>query len=441
MRGFRLLLVTPLLFVLGASVSFAQAAPEIVSLRLEGVVDPFQASYLTGAISDAEEEGAAAVLISIDTPGGLDSSMRKIIQSILNSEVPILCYVSPEGARAASAGTFILLSCDIATMAPGTNVGAASPVGVSGVVEQEKALNDAAAYIRSIAEQKDRNPDWAESAVREAASISAEEALRLGVIDSIEPSDAAVLSEYDGATVEKNGQTITVVTSEGELVEVGMGLGSRLLHGLLSPDFAFLFFYLGIALIIVEVLHPGISVPGILGVLSLIAAFAAFGMLPVELLGIVLLLASAGLFLLELKNPGVGVAGISAVVALIAGGLYLFDRSVPGASVSLWMILPVAGIMAAFFALVAPAALRARHLPVVSGLDSFVGREGVVTQDLAPKGVVHVGSELWSAESISGTVSEGQRVRVVAAEGLRLKVEPLKELQQVVKDEPTGGKK
>lgn len=440
MRGIRLVSAAFLLLALVAGGASAASTNEVVSLDLDGVVDPLQATYLTNSIEDAEQEGVAAVLVTIDTPGGLDSSMREIIQAILNSDLPVLCYVSPAGARAASAGAFILLSCDIAAMAPGTNVGAASPVGVSGAIEQEKAFNDAAAFIRSLAEQKDRNPDWAESAVREAASATAEEALELGVIDSIQPSTGALLADADGETIEKNEQTLVIETADAAVVERDMGFGYRLLHGLLSPDLAFLFFYLGIGLIILEVIHPGVSVPGILGALSLVAAFIGFGMLPVQLAGIILLLASAGLFLLELKNPGVGVPGIGAVITLIVGGLLLFDPSVPGVGVSLWLILPVAALMAGFFMLVAPAALRARRLPVVSGVDRLIGTEGVVASDLKPSGTVHVGSELWSAESISGEVKEGERIRVVSVDGLRLKVEPIGRVKAEDVSEKTGGR-
>jgi membrane-bound serine protease (ClpP class) len=430
-----LLILSGIVLLLATTHASAAPANEVVSLTLNGVVDPFEASYLSGAISDAQQDGASAVLLTIDTPGGLDSSMREIIQSILNTDIPVLCYVSPAGARAASAGAFILLSCDIATMAPGTNVGAASPVGVSGAIEQRKVLEDSVAYIRSLAEDKGRNADWAESAVRDAASVSAEEALQLGVIDSIEPSVNDVLSFADGRTIQKNDTDLTIETADATVVDRSLGIGWSFLHGLLNPDLAFLFFYLGIGLIIVEVIHPGISVPGILGVLSLVAAFAAFGMLPVQLIGIVLLVASAGLFLVELKHPGIGVSGISAVITLIAGGLLLFDPAVPGVGVSLFVIVPVAALMGVYFMLVAPAALSARKLPAQTGIERLIGAEGIVVRDLDPQGTAQIASELWSAESIADPVMRGRRVRVVAAEGLRLKVEAIPDL--VTEEEAT----
>ena len=420
----------------------AAAAPDdlVVGLTLDGVVDPLAASYLTGQIDDAASSDASAVLLTLDTPGGLASSMREIIQSVLNTSTPVLCFVSPEGARAASAGTFILLSCDVAAMAPGTNVGAASPVGVSGVVERQKVINDAAAYIRSLAESKDRNADWAETAVRDAASVSAEEALDLGVIDVIADSPEELLERVDGRTVEKDGASTQLATAGATVEMRDMGWATSILHNLLSPDLAFLFFFLGLGLFVVEFLHPGISVAAILGVLSLVASFAAFGMLPVQLIGIVLLVASVGFFLVELKNPGISVAAVGGLIALVAGGALLFDPAFPDVRVSPWVILPVAGAMSLFFMLVAPAALRARRLPVTTGTARLVGAEGIATSALNPEGTAHVASESWSVESVSGPVEKGERIKVVAVDGLRLKVEPVREVHDEARSlEHLGG--
>ena len=441
MRAVRLLAVVGLLATLAGP---ATAAPDdlVVGLTLDGVVDPLAASYLTGQIEDATSSGASAVLLTLDTPGGLASSMREIIQSVLNSSVPVLCFVSPEGARAASAGTFILLSCDVAAMAPGTNVGAASPVGVSGVVERRKVINDAAAYIRSLAESKDRNADWAETAVRDAASVSAEEALDLGVIDLIADSPEELLERVDGRTIDKAGASTPLETA-GATVELrDMGWVTSILHSLLSPDLAFLFFFLGLGLFVVEFLNPGISVAAILGVLSLVASFAAFGMLPVQLIGLVLLVASVGFFLVELKNPGISVAAAGGLISLVAGGALLFDPAFPDVRVSPWVILPVAGAMALFFMLVAPAALRARRLPVTTGTARLVGAEGIATSALDPEGTAQVASESWSAESVSRPMEKGERIKVVAVDGLRLKVEPVPEVHDEARSlEHLGGGK
>jgi membrane-bound serine protease (ClpP class) len=416
------LLLVALALVPGA---LANSPRQIVVLRLDGVVDPFEASYLTSQIESAQSERAAAVLITIDTPGGLDSSMRQIIKSILNSSVPVVCYVSPDGARAASAGAFILTSCDVAAMAPGTNVGAASPVGVSGAIEQRKVRSDAAAFIRSLAEQKGRNPDWAGRAVTEAASASAEEALRLNAVDLIAPDQAALLSRIDGRTITKAGSSVVLHTSGAALETRSMPLASSLLHHLFTPDLAFLFFYLGIGLVIAELLHPGLSIPGVLGVLSLLAAITAFGMLPVQLVGILLLVVSAGFLLLELKHPGITFAGVAGIVTLVLGGLLLFNSSVPGSAVSPWTIVPVALVMSLYLIFVVPAVLRARHLPSATGSQRFIGSEGVATTAIAPRGTARVSSELWTVDSVAGPIAAGSRIRVVGAEGLRLKVEPL----------------
>jgi membrane-bound serine protease (ClpP class) len=413
---------------LGLSARAQGDRPVVVELRLQGVVDPFTANYIRGGIAQANDRGADAVLLTIDTPGGLDSSMREIIQAILNSNIPVVCYVSPEGARAASAGTFIMMGCPVAAMSPGTEIGAAHPVGVAGAIEQKKVTNDAAAYIQSLANRNHRNADWARQAVVNSVSIPADEALTMNVIDLIAPSVPALLSDVDGRNVTvAGGTTVTLHTAGATLEQVKMGIGAQILHTLLSPDFAFIFFYLGLGLIVVELLHPGLSVPGILGVVSLAAAFVTFGLLPVQIIGVVLLLASALFFLLELKHPGLGLPTLGGVVCLVLGGLTLFNPSVPNARVSLWVIVPVAGVLVLFFATVVKAAMAARHMPAFGGVQAMVGREGVVENDLDPEGVVLVSSEQWSARSTAGPLPRGARVRVVSVDRLRLNVEPIKE--------------
>ncbi|HEX9123570.1 MAG TPA: nodulation protein NfeD [Actinomycetota bacterium] len=415
------------------------SSPRVIELRLQGVVDPFTADYIQGGIHAAQADAADAVLLTIDTPGGLDSSMRQIIQAILNSDVPVICYVSPEGARAASAGTFIMMGCPVAAMAPGTNIGAAHPVGVAGAIEQQKVTNDAAAYIRSLAQTHGRNATWAVDAVVNSVSISAADALSMHVIDLIAPNVDSLLRDVDGRTVPVAGGREATLRTAGAVVEQrGMGLGASILHTLLSPDFAFLFFYLGLGLIVIELLHPGLSIPGILGVVSLVAAFVTFGVLPVQLVGIALLLASALFFLLELKHPGLGLPTVGGVVTLVLGGLTLFNPSVPNARVSIWVIVPVAAFLALFFATVVPAALRARRLPPSGGSEGMVGREGVVEKDLDPEGVVLVSAEEWSARSTAGPLPRGARIRVVGVDRLTLSVEPM-ERQASAVPEPEGG--
>jgi len=410
-----------------ASGTASGAAPgRIVVLRLSGVVDPFEASYIKGNVEAAANENAAAVVLTIDTPGGLDSSMRTITQAILNSPVPVITYVSPEGARAASAGTFILLAGSVAAMAPGTNVGAAHPVGVSGAIEQSKVLNDAVATIRAIAHARGRNENWAEQAVRNSVSISANEALRLHppVIDLIAPNLNTLLRGVDGERVPVGGgRTVVLHTAEATLQTKGLGLGAAILHGLLSPDLAFIFFYLGVGLLVLGFIHHPLAL--VLGAISLVAAFVSFGMLPVQLVGVTLLVASAAFFLLELKAPGIGAFTAAGVITLVLGGLFLFNPSVPNARVSPGVIVPVALAAVGFFGFAVQAALRVRRRPPTIHIKNLVGREGVVTTALTPRGVVHVASESWTADSVAGSIPKGNRVRVVGADGLRLRVTPV----------------
>lgn len=416
----------------------AQAAPAsrtIVVLRMEGVVDPFIASYIQDGITSANHTGAAAVLITIDTPGGLDSSMRSIIKAILASKTPVICYTSPSGARAASAGAFVMMSCPIAAMAPGTNIGAAHPVGVSGAIEQAKVTNDAAAFIRSLAERWGRNADWAEEAVRDSVAVAAEEAGRLHVIDLIAPTTSSLLNRVGGCSpgpaapapatgLLRTQGSIPAVCRAG-LVERKLGLGEGILHRLIDPSLSFLFFYGGLVLIIVELLHPGISVPGIVGVLMLLAAFMSFGLLPVELGGVVLLIASAAFFLLELKHPGVGVPTVAGVITLLLGGTLLFNPAVPNARVSIWLILFVALGLAAFFVVVVRAVLAAKALPPPAGLENMVGTQAVATTELNPDGHVRAHGETWTAQSTGPRIVPGEPVRIVRVKGLRLFVEPV----------------
>ena len=435
------------LSILAASISALWAAPAwarsdtpvVVELRIDGVVDPFVADHVEGGIASAADQGAAAVLLTLDTPGGLDSSMRQITQAILNAHVPVIGYVSPQGARAASAGTFILLSTNIAAMAPATNVGAAQPVGLSGAVASEKAVNDAAEYIVSIAETRDRNAVWAESAVREAESVSAEEALRLGVIDLIAPDVPTLLADVSGMTVDVAGEPVTLDLTGATVTEDTMGFFAGFLHSLLDPNLAFVFFWLGLAFIVAEFFIPG-GIVGTLGVLMFVASLVALGMLPVQLIGVVLLAASLVFFVLELLHPGVGLPAIAGVVCLVLGGLFLFDTSVPGVSVSPLVIVPVAVFAAVFFLIVIRAAMRLRHRKSITRDEQLVGLEGIVLRDLHPTGVVQVASEHWTAESVRGIPRKGERVRVVQVEGLTLKVEPTEAPATATPEGQRGGR-
>jgi membrane-bound serine protease (ClpP class) len=410
------------LSVCAAQTASASGTSKVIQLNLTGTVDPFTSDYVTHGITSANDENASAVLLVIDTPGGLSSSMREIVSSILASKVPVICFVYPSGARAASAGTYIMMGCPLSAMAPGTEIGAAHPVGVSGAIEMQKVTNDAVAYIQSLAQMHGRNATWAAQSVTDSVSISAEEALQQNVIDLVEPSIPALLDTANGRQVLAANQETPIDTSNYTIETLNMSPGAEILHTLLSPDFAFLFFWLGLILIVVELLHPGLSLPGVLGALMLIGSLVAFGMLPVTLLGMALLIASVVLLLIELKHPGLHAPLIAGLVCLVLGGTLLFE---PSARVSWWVIALVTAMVGLFFAFVVVAIMKARNLPPPADLGGVIGSTGVVVQALAPKGVVRVGAEEWSAISKSGRVGKGAKVRVLGSANLILDVEPV----------------
>ena len=397
----------------------------VTRLQLDGVVDPFVSDYLVNGIAEAADQGAAAVLIEIDTPGGLLSSTREITEAILNARVPVLCYVAPSGARAASAGSFVLLSCDIAAMAPSTNVGAATPVGLDGAIGSEKAVNDAAASMRAIAEEHGRNADVAESFVTDAVSISAEQALADDVIDLIAPTTEALLAEVDGGTVTlADGTDVTLATAGAPVVDREMGGFVGFLHTLLDPSLAFIFFWLGLALIVLELLVPGHIFSGTVGTAMLILAIVSFGVLPVQLIGILLLVAAAVLMIVELTAPGFGVYGIAGTICLLLGGWFLYDRA-GGVSVSPVVLIGTAAFVAVFFAIVLRKVLAVRRMPTAQGVETVVGQAGIALgAGLTPDGIVRVSSEEWRAISADGsTIPAGASVLVTKLDGLMLTVD------------------
>ena len=409
----------------GPAVAWAQTASStVIRVRLDGVVDPFIANHITSAIEQAASAGDAAVLIEMDTPGGLDSSMRQITQAILNARIPVIAYVAPQGARAASAGAFVLMSAPISAMAPGTNVGAATPVGLSGATESAKATNDAAAYIRTLAELHGRNPDVAESFVRNATSITAEEALQQHMIDLIAPTEQVLLTDISGRTVTLvDGRTVTLATAGAAVVDRNMGLVASFLHRLFDPNLAFLFFWLGLALIVVELIFPGHVVSGLIGVTLLVVAIVSFGLLPVRLAGLALLALSVLFFLLEARHPGLGVWGVLGVISLVAGGLFLFNGT-GGVHVSPFVIVPVALAAGGFFGYATTKAMEIRRMPPPLGPERIVGRTGIVIGGgLVPEGVVRVEGEQWKATSATGSIPAGSTVTVVGIDGFVLTVE------------------
>lgn len=399
--------------------------PKVLSLRLEGVVDPFAADYVVRGIRDAAAAGDAAVVLEIDTSGGLDSSMREVTQAILNADIPVIGYVAPQGAHAASQGAFVLMSSPIAAMAPGTNVGAATPVGLNGATGSQTAVNDAAAYMESLAQRQGRNAGVAATFVTQSVSISAEQALSEHVIDLIAPSQTQLLLDVDGQAVTlADGSTVTLHTAGAQVENQDLGGLLAFLHALVDPTLAFVFFFLGLALIVIELLFPGHILSGTVGAVLVVLAVISFGLLPVRMVGIVLLVLSTVALILEVRHPGMGIWGALGLVFLVLGGWFLYDRA-GGAGLPIWVIAPVAAFVAFFFFIVVVKARKLRDLPPPAGPEAVIGHEGIALgSGLNPAGVVRVAAEDWRAVSAGGSVPGGNRVKVTGIDGLVLTVVP-----------------
>jgi membrane-bound serine protease (ClpP class) len=386
----------------------------VVQVDLDQAVQPLSASYVVDGIKLAQRQNASAVLLRIDTPGGLDSSMRQIISAILASKVPVVCWTGPQGARAASAGTFIMYACRYAVMAPGTNIGAAHPVGVRGAILSTKVTNDAAAFIRSLAQERGRNAGWAEKAVRQSVAVSADEALRLNVIDAIADSPRAALA--------KAGDHLKLALADAHITKDPIALGPGFIGALIDPNLAFVLFLVGLVGLVFEFLHPGLSIPGLVGLLALVLSLVMFDLLPVRLAGLILLLGGVAFLVAEL-HIGHGIAAAAGVVALLAGGLLLFDAGTL-VRVSFPLLIGVVIAKTTFVLVVFRAVMKARRLP--KPVHTLVGVEGVAKTDLNPTGLVRVNKEDWTAESDGRTIEAGSKVRVRAEQGLKLKVDKLK---------------
>jgi membrane-bound serine protease (ClpP class) len=412
-------------------------AGSIRVLTIDGVISPVSTRYLLRELQAAQRANAPLVVLELNTPGGLESSMREMTQALLASRVPVAVYVTPGGARAASAGMFITLAGNVAAMAPGTNIGAAHPVSVGGgdgsggqdEVRSRKVLNDAAALARSLASERGRNAAWAESAVRESASITAEEARAMNVIDLIAANRAQLLERLDGLEVTTAGGTAIIRTAGVPVEERPMTTLERILEVVIDPNVAYLLFMLGLAGLAAEVFSPGLLVPGILGGLCLILAFVAFGSLPINWGGVLLLVIAVGLLATELMTSGFGFLGGAGIVALLLGSLLLFSPlsppspAAPNVKVSPWLVAVVGAGMAAWFLFVLRALARSRRAAVRMGPETLVGKEAVTLTELAPRGRVLVDSEEWTAEA-DERVRPGRLVRITGVEGVTLRVRP-----------------
>ncbi|HEY9279433.1 MAG TPA: nodulation protein NfeD [Eoetvoesiella sp.] len=434
--------------------------PKVVALRVDGIVSPATSDFLIRGISKAADEKAALVIIELDTPGGLDTSMRAIIKRILSSPVPIATFVSPSGARAASAGTFILYASHIAAMTPASNLGAASPVsiGVPGSSPSEpsdkespanapasgdsapagkaapinrssdtmtnKVTNDAAAYIRSLAELRGRNIEFAQKAVFDAASMSAQEALKSNVIDLVANDLDDLLAKVDGRQVTlDSGQTVRLATANATIERVVPDWRNQILDVIANPQVAVVLMMVGIYGLFFELTSPGMALPGVAGLICLLLGLYAFQLLPVNWVGVALIAVGAILMMAEVFLPSFGVIGAGGLVSFILGGLFLMDTNVPGFDISIPFLIGTAIVSIAFLLVIAAMAARAHKHRVVTGREEMLGLEGVVTSVGKRQIYADVRGESWRVKS-NATLMSGDAVRVIAIDGLTLQVEP-----------------
>lgn len=422
-----------LAFMLTALSVFGQSKAEapgrrVLDVTIDGVINPAAAEYLESALKKAapsDAGGFEALLLRLDTPGGLDSSMRKMVRAIVASPVPVVVYVAPSGARAASAGVFITLAGHVAVMAPGTNIGAAHPVAVGEKMDKvmsEKATNDAAAYIRSLAAQRGRNADWAEQAVRKSVSIPAEEAARIKVVDLVAKDTPALLAALDGIKLTTLAGEKTLRTVGASTVPYEMSLRHKILDFISNPNVAYILMLLGFYGLFFELTNPGAIFPGVIGGICLILGFYAFQTLPVNYAGLLLILIGIILFILEVKVVSYGMLTVGGIASLVLGSLMLFDSPVPFLKLSVPLIISSALLTAAFFAVTFRLAYRASKRRPATGAEGLVGREGTARTEVTPRGgMVFVHGELWSAVA-DEPVGRGERVRVEAVRGLTVKV-------------------
>lgn len=419
------------LFLLaGAAAGAAPAGKPVVVATIAAPISPASADYLSAVLDRAEGDDAALLVVELDTPGGLDSSMRRMVQAILASKVPVAVYVSPQGARAASAGVLLTLSADVAAMAPGTNIGAAHPVSVGGApmdnTMSRKVENDAAAYARSLAEGRGRNGDWAESAVRESASLSSSDAVEKKVVDLVAASLPDLLARIDGKTVRKGDAVLTLRTKGAPVTRVPMGLRHRVLSALADPNVAYILMMIGVYGIFFELSSPGAVFPGVVGGISLILGFYSLQTLSANYAGFLLILLALVLFILEIKIASYGALTMGGIVALVLGSMMLFrSGGDPFLRVSWTVIAVMAAVSAVFFTAVVTLAVRSQMRRPATGAEGMVGEIGEAVTDIGGKGKVHVLGELWDARAVRA-IRKGERVTVTGREGMTLIVESRK---------------
>lgn len=412
--------------------AFAAAAqPLVVQVQLEGEINSVTATYVAQAVSRATSERADALVLLMNTPGGLEASMDEIVTTLLGSRVPVIAYVYPAGARADSAGLFVAQAADIVAMAPGTNLGSAHPVAAGGSNIGgdlgQKVLNDAVARIRNLASSHGRNADWCEKAVRESANVDAQQALDLRVADLIAKDLPSLLSALDGRQLERpQGTTFTLHLAGARVEELPMSWLQQLLHALIDPNVAYLLLLVAVFGLIAEVSTPGAILPGTVGVIAAVLALVGFASLPVNIAGVLLLLFGIALFIADLKAPSHGILTAGGLVALVLGSAFLFDVGPVGLGLSPWVIAAAALASTAFFSFVLGKVIAARRRPAWVGAEALVGSVGEAREDLAPSGMVFVAGALWRASAEDGAIPAGSAVRVVGRRGLELLVARLR---------------
>ena len=420
-----LTLIVLLLGPLFVNLAAAGSAP-VYLVRLTGAVSPANADFLESAIRQANTEGAGCLIVMLDTPGGLAESMRRMVMAIYASDIPVVVYVAPSGARAASAGVMVTMAADVAAMAPGTHIGAAHPVNAGGKdldkTMSEKVVNDMVAFIKSIAEKRGRNIQWAEKAVRESVSITETEALENKTIDLVARDVDELIDRIDG--IEIAGKGLIDIDNE-QRIWIDESLRTRVLKALSDPNIAYILMMIGLAGLYFELSHPGVVLPGVVGSIALILAFYSFQTLPVNIAGVLLIVLALIFFILEMKIASYGLLSVAGIVSLLLGSVMLFDRGIDGQPGISWSVLmPTLVLVGGFFVGVAGLVFRSRRRPPMTGDSGLIGKTGVVKSALDPMGRIQVHGELWSARSRT-PVAVGQTVRVTAVDGLTLEVEPV----------------
>jgi membrane-bound serine protease (ClpP class) len=408
---------------------YAQEKAPVSFIEVDGIINPATANFITDSIDQATQNGAQCLIIQLDTPGGLMESMRIIVKKILASNIPIIVYVAPGGARAASAGVFITLSAHIAVMAPGTHIGAAHPVtlgaeGKESKTMMEKVVNDAVADIKATAKMRGRNVDWAEKAVRKSVSITDEEALKLKVIDFISPNLQDLLTKIDGRIVKFDGVTRTLLTKGVKPRSMQMSWRYRLLDIISNPSIAYILLMLGIYGVFFELSNPGAILPGVVGGIFLLLAFYALHMLPINFAGLALILFGIILFIAEIKVVSHGLLAIGGVISLFLGSLMLIESPTEYMKISLSVIIPAVLVSAAFFFFAVTMAIRARLKKPTTGTEGLIGEIGTASTPIAPEGKVSIHGEFWDVIS-DQNIERGEKVQVIGVTNLKLKVKKI----------------